>query len=106
MQGISNARHKRLNDALSQLEGFLYENGYITDSMMMQSKRKKLEQSYAVYIELLEKLSAHIFEYEELYTDIKIHTVGKKLSGLKKLIEPIDDDFVLLKEAIKSYYGT
>lgn len=106
MQGISNARHKRLEDALSQLEVFLYENGYITDSMVMKSKREKLERSYLLYIELLEKLSAHIFEYEELYTEIKVHTVGKKLSNLKKLIQPVDDDFVLLKEAIISYYGT
>lgn len=106
MQGISNARHKRLNDALLLLEDLMNEGGYIADAKIMQVKRKQFEDSYSIYIDLLEKLSAHIFEYEELYVDIKVNTVGKKLSNLKKMIKPVNHDFVLLKEAIINYYGT
>lgn len=106
MQGISNARHKRLDDALVQLEDLMNEGGYTADAKLMQSKRMKLEESYHTYIDLLERLSAHIFEYEELYTEIKVRTVGRKLNNLKKMIKPVNQDFVLLKEAIINYYGT
>lgn len=106
MQGINNARHKRLDDALIQLESLMNESGFKADAKEMQLKRKQLDSSYGAYIDLLEKVSAHIAEYEELYTEIKVNTVGKKLTNFKKIISPVNHDFVLLKDAIVNYYGT
>lgn len=106
MQGISNTRHRRMYDALLKLEHVMKDCGDMDDAQEMSLKRQQLESSYKAYIQLLERLSIHIFEYEELYGDIKANAVGKKLVRLKKMIKPVNDNFAQLKDAIASHYGT
>jgi nucleosome binding factor SPN SPT16 subunit len=106
MQGISNTRHRRMYDALQKLEQVMKDCGEIKDAQEMSLRRQQLESSYRSYIQLLETLSVHIFEYEELYGDIKANAVAKKLARLKRMIKPVNDNFAQLKDAIASHYGT
>ncbi len=106
MQGISNTRHKRMHEALLQLEEIMKDCGCAADSNEICKKRKQLEKSYSIYIDLLEKLSVHILTYEDLHNDIKVNTVSKKLAGLKKMIKPVSHNFIQLRDAITNYYGT
>jgi len=106
MQGISNNRHQRMSDALIKLEQVMKDCGDLSDSDEMSLRRKQLDNSYKVYIQMLERLSVHILEYEELYSDIKANAVAKKLTRLKKMIKPLNNNFAQLKDAIASHYGT
>lgn len=105
MQGISNMRHARLNKALLQLEEIMLECGLELDAMEVRGKRQQIAQSFDLYIQLLEKLSVHILQYEELHDDIRINTVNKRLVKLKKTVKPVSSNFLQLREAIASYYG-
>lgn len=106
MQGINYGRHKRLGDSLLQMEQLMSTLGYAEAAEEMKAQRGQMENSHAVYIRLLEDLSAHIFAYEELYTDIKVNTLGKKLAALKKMISPFSTNSIQLKETIANHYGT
>lgn len=105
MQGISNNRHKRMTEALLQLEEIMKDYGNDTESKEMRKKRQLLENSYHTYIEMLEKLSVHILVYEELHDDIRVNTVSKRLAKLKKVIKPVSHNFIQLRDAIASFHG-
>jgi DNA-dependent RNA polymerase auxiliary subunit epsilon len=105
MQGISNNRHKRMTEALLQLEEIMKDYGHDADSNEMRKKRQLLENSYHIYIEMLEKLSVHILVYEELHDDIRVNTVSKRLARLKKVIKPVSQNFIQLRDAIASFHG-
>lgn len=89
MQGINKNRHVHLAGALLQLEIFfsgieksieqsgLQADGHnlkvIPTSAELKVKRAELENSYQVYLDMLDALAFHIAAYEDLFADIKVH---------------------------------
>ncbi len=104
MQGISNARHVHLIDALLQLEQLL--NKECECLQKAGEYRVELEAMHSNYERLLDELGKQIMEYELLYSHVKIQFLGKKLKELKKEISVEMPTFPTLVRNIRIAYGT
>ncbi len=78
----------------------------IPTSAELKEKRKELENSHEVYLEMLNALAFHISVYEDLFADIKVKYVGNRLKELKKSVQPNSIAAEKLKESISLAYGT
>lgn len=104
MQGINRHRHVNLVETLLQLENkFANLADEVAD---LKTKRVELENSYALYLQMLDALAFHIADYEDLFNDVKVNYVGNRLKELKKQMQSKSVDYDALKDSIVLAYGT
>ncbi|MES2458227.1 MAG: hypothetical protein V4594_21900 [Bacteroidota bacterium] len=107
MQGINKAKHVHLIDALLQLERLL-AHGRIECACIQQTAeyRLKLEDMHLNYERLLEELSGLIGVYEELFNQVKVQYLSKKLKEMKKEISIERPAYRMLAENIRLAHRT
>lgn len=128
MKAISHRQHKLLTAALLEVESLLSDikqnwtepssqvslqlvkmmphlQARQAASAELKAKRKELENSHQVYLDMLDALAFHIATYEDLFTTIKVQYVGNRLKELKKLIQPNSIASERLRASISLAYG-
>ncbi|TDQ08261.1 hypothetical protein [Pedobacter metabolipauper] len=101
MQGINKARHLHLVDALLQLEDLIAGLEMSPEPYAeLKSKRLELEDSYRVYLNILDRLAFHIATYEDLFMEVKVQYAVNHFKELKKQVQPKSLAAEKLKESI------
>lgn len=107
MQGINKAKHVHLVDALLQLERLMDQGSLLgQDLKKAEDLRLRLAEMYQGYEQLLDDLALHIAEYKDLFNEVKIQYLGKKLKELKKQERLERSGFVELMDHARLAYGT
>lgn len=120
MKGINKQRHEVLKQSLQQLKALLsaqvcgfeqHEDGCNTSGdgtvaiiqqniVNVQNALEAIEQSYQQYQHLLDQLSFHIADYEDLYSEVKVNCLGSNLRQLLRDLPKQSVDSVVLQESI------
>lgn len=106
MQAISKTKHLHLLGSLGRLEELL-ELLDLDPAAASRSAvyNKQLAQSYREYEAMLSQLAQHISAYEQLYSEAKVHFLGKQLKKLKKEVPQRRPAFSLLQESTEPAYA-
>ncbi len=105
MQGINKAKHAHLIDALHHLQQIIQQ----ADTPCAQQAAAysvALKDKYSEYEILLRELAIQIEAYEDLFAEVKVQFLGRKLRELKRQTLLPQPTFSVLRNAMHLEHST